>query len=228
MLPIAGKPMLEHVVRRVSHARLVDEVVIATSTESSDDTLADYCLGRGWNVTRGSEEDVLSRYVDAARRFEAEIVVRITSDCPLMDPEVLDLTVTAFMQAVPRVHYAANTLEPRTFPRGLDVEVISMGALERAFVDDQDSRSREHVTPYIYRNPNVFKLLRVANDRDLSRFRLTVDTTEDLALANAVYDGFETEDFNYLDAVAFLERSPLVVRLNAGIVQKQLKETEKH
>ncbi|HXG70270.1 MAG TPA: glycosyltransferase family protein [Gemmatimonadaceae bacterium] len=225
MLPIAGKPMLELVLDRVGRSKMIDEVVVATSTEKGDDVIADYCGSRACRFSRGSEEDVLSRYRDAAVAFDADIVVRITSDCPLMDPTVLDLVVSRFLEVLPAVDYAANTLPPRTFPRGLDVEVFSIGALERAFVEDQDPRSREHVTPYIYRHPEIFELLRVPHVPDLSEHRWTVDTPEDLALVRAVYDDFEGQEFSYVDVVAFLQRSPLITGLNSRIVQKELKES---
>ncbi|MBA3467397.1 MAG: glycosyltransferase family protein [Gemmatimonadaceae bacterium] len=224
MLPIAGKPMLELVLDRVGRSRLIDEVVVATSTQKGDDVIADYCDSRACRFSRGSEEDVLSRYRDAALAFDADIVVRITSDCPLMDPSVLDLVVSRFLEAQPAVDYAASTLPPRTYPRGLDVEVFSISALERAFVDDQDPRSREHVTPYIYRHPEIFRLLRIAHAHDLSGHRWTVDTPEDLAFVTAVYKAFPGHDFGYADVLAFLERSPHVSRLNSEVVQKQLAE----
>jgi spore coat polysaccharide biosynthesis protein SpsF len=220
LLPIKGKPMLERVVRRVGTARTIDETVVATTTEIRDDAIAEFC-GRGLcTVFRGSEEDVLDRYMKAARAFDADVIVRITSDCPLIDQTSIDQTISCFLGSSPRVDYASNTLPPRTFPRGLDVEVMSREALEHAWREDHDLRSREHVTPYIYRHPESFTLLRVVNDQDRSGYRWTVDTPEDLAFVQAVYDSFESEDFGQSEIASLLAKRPELALLNAEIRQK--------
>ncbi len=158
MKPLLGDPMLSIVVRRVARARTVDEVVVATTTLPEDDAIAALAASEGWALERGSETDLLERYLEAARAHEADVVVRITSDCPIIDPEVIDRTVAAFRDG--DVDYASNTLEPRTYPRGLDVEVVSAGALELAGREDRDPAWREHATPYIYRHPESYRLLR--------------------------------------------------------------------
>ena len=134
--PLAGQPVLARVVDRVRRARHVDEVVVATTTLPADDVLADLCRTRGWACERGSEEDLLDRYHAAAAAHHADAVVRITSDCPVIDPGVVDRVVEAFL--VQPCDYASNTLEPRTFPRGLDTEVFSQAALELAWREDDN------------------------------------------------------------------------------------------
>jgi spore coat polysaccharide biosynthesis protein SpsF len=213
--------MLDWVLRRASGAGLVDSVVVATTTETRDDAIAKFCMESGHNAFRGSENDVLDRYRQAAQLSDARVVVRITSDCPLIDPDIIDLTIERFLSAKD-VDYASNALEPRSYPRGLDVEVFSREALERAWREDLRPESREHVTPYIYRTPGRFRTLRVAAPEDYSGLRWTVDTPEDLAFARAVYEEFPAGEFRFLDVLDFLERRPEVASLNAGIQQKPM------
>jgi spore coat polysaccharide biosynthesis protein SpsF len=150
-------------------------------------------------------------------------VVRITSDCPLMDPSTIDKTVDRYFGGPSRVDYAANILEPRTFPRGLDVEVMSGAALEKAWTEDGDPASREHVTPYIYHHPELFSLLRVENDRDLSAMRWTVDTPADLVFVEAVYQSFDGDEFGQSDVLGLLAKRPELARINADVQQKPFK-----
>jgi spore coat polysaccharide biosynthesis protein SpsF len=222
LIPIKGRPMLERVVTRVNTAHAIDETVVATTTEDRDDAIAELCSKGLCRVFRGSEEDVLDRYLMAARAFTADVIVRITSDCPLIDQASIDQTISCFLASNSKIDYASNTLPPRTFPRGLDVEVMGKDALERAWREDEDRRSREHVTPYIYRHPGAFRLLRVFNDQDRSAYRWTVDTPEDLAFVQAVYESFDSEDFSQADIAALLERRPELTLINAGIVQKSI------
>ncbi len=218
LLPLAGEPMLARVVNRTRQAKRVEGTVVATTNSPLDEAIVDLCRSRGWIVERGSEEDVLSRYYEAARKHGANPVVRITSDCPLIDPSLVDQAIEAFSQG--RWDYASNTLEPRTYPRGLDVEVISFHALERAFREDKDPAWREHVTPYIHRNPGLFALLRLACKEDFSRYRWTVDTREDYELVHRIYDYFRNETFGWLDVLRLLDRHPDWVALNRDVKQK--------
>ena len=157
---------------------------------------------------RGSETDLLDRYLQAARAHDADVIVRVTSDCPLIDPEVIDRTVLAFQAG--DVEYASNTLEPRTYPRGLDVEVIARAALERAGREDRDPAWREHATPYIYRHPESFRLLRVAAEDDHADQRWSVDTPEDFALVERIYEAIGRDDFGWREALAVVEDHPVV------------------
>ena len=217
-MPLLGEPLLSRVVRRASRAASLDEVVVATTGEPADDQIAQLARREGWPVERGSEHDLLDRYVQAARSHRAEVVVRITSDCPLIDPEVVDVVVRAFIEA--RVDYASNTLAPRTFPLGLDVEVMTMDSLERAWREDPDPARREHATPYLYRHPELFALLRVPSDVDLSAHRWTVDTPEDYDLVMRIYRSFGHDRFTWREALAVVEEHPDWADLNAQVQQK--------
>jgi len=221
LLDLAGEPMLARVVNRIQRAKTPEEVVVATTVNPADAAIVRLCGERGWPCFRGSEEDVLDRYYQAARRFGGDAVVRITSDCPLIDAGIVDRVVQKFLDRQPEVDYASNTLPPRTFPRGLDVEVMSLTALERAWREDDSLAWREHVTPYIYRHPEEFKLHPVANDVDYSYMRWTVDTAEDLGFVRKIYEHFGNDRFSWRDVLRVLEEHPEWVEINWYVVQKE-------
>jgi spore coat polysaccharide biosynthesis protein SpsF len=222
LAPLAGEPMLRRVMTRVSRARCVDEALVATTVQPEDDELASLCADWNLPVWRGSEEDVLDRYHGAADLTAADAVVRITADCPFIDPDVIDRVVDAYTKVRPQVDYASNVNPRRTYPRGLDVEVISRDALERAWREDDDLASREHVTPYIWRQPERFRLYNVLGGCDMSRYRWTVDVPEDLLLAQVVYDHFGHHRFAWTDVLALQRERPELRRLNAHVVQKSV------
>ena len=218
--PIFDRPMLAWDVHRVRQARLLDEVVVATSTLTQDDPIVALCEREGWPHFRGSEADVLNRYYHAAQAFGAEAVVRITADCPLIDPGVLDLTVAAFRSAAPQVDYV-NNVTPRTYPRGLDAEVFTFAALERAWQED-DSAWREHVTPYIYQTPGAFRLHFVTNPVNYAHHRWTVDTRRDMELVRRIYAHFGHGDFTWQAALALLQEHPDWADINRDVEQKSI------
>ena len=218
---IHGHPMLWHVVHRTRAAKTVDEVLVATTTEPSDDVILDFCREHQVPCFRGSEKDVLDRYYQAARQHCAEIVIRITSDCPLIDPDIIDKTVRAFFDQQP--DYASNSLR-RTYPRGLDTEVMSFRTLESAWHDARQPYQRSHVTPYIYENPAQFRILSVTGDVDHSAYRWTVDTAEDLDLVRAVYSRMPVEEFRWSDVIRLMERQPELAEINRAVAQKALQE----
>ena len=220
LLPLLGEPLLAHVVRRVSRATSLDTTVVATTVLPADDAIVELGRREGWIVERGSERDLLDRYLQAARAHAAERVVRITSDCPLIDPDLIDKVVRTLSAS--GSDYASNTLEPRTWPRGLDVEAMTAAALEAANVADQDPHSREHATPYIYRHPETFKLAAVRSPVDLSAHRWTVDTPEDYELVRRIYDELGRDDFSWRDALAVVEAHPDWPELNRDVAQKSL------
>ncbi len=221
LLDLAGKPLLERVVQRCRRAAELAEVIIATTDNVAGDPIAELCAVRHWPCFRGSEDDVLDRYYQAARWSKAETVVRITSDCPLLEPEVIQRCVREFLEPPP-VDYAGNGLPPLTFPRGLDVEVFSFAALERAWHEDGNPAWREHVTPYIYRHPEVYRLRAVVNDVDYSDMRWCIDTQEDLALVRNIYEAFGTDGFSWREVVTLLQQNPQWLELNRAVVQKEL------
>jgi spore coat polysaccharide biosynthesis protein SpsF len=219
LLGLAGEPMLARVVSRARRSALASAVVAATTTESADRAVVELCAARGWPCFAGSRDDVLDRFYHAARLHAADVVVRLTADCPFIDPGVIDQVIRAFREGE-SVDYASNVLPPRTFPRGLDTEVFSFAALERAWHEDDNPAWREHVTPFLYRHPERFRLRRVAAGADYSNLRWTVDTPEDRELAVRVYDAFGHDRFSWQDVLALLGRYPEWLELNRHVEQK--------
>ncbi len=218
LMDLEGATMLERVVNRTRRARRLDDVVIATTIREQDDQLVEACHALGIAVYRGDENDVLSRYYGAAVASRAEAIVRITSDCPLIDPEVVDRVVEAFWAVQP--DYAANILE-RTYPRGLDTEIFSFTALSQAQAECTDAFQREHVTDFIYDQPQRFRHVSVKNETDCSDGRWTVDTPEDLELIRCVYRHFEGRDtMSWKEVWDYLQSAPEVNRINRHVRQK--------
>jgi spore coat polysaccharide biosynthesis protein SpsF len=218
---LEGETVLSRVVNRVRRAKLIEEALVATTDRPPDDAIVAECRRCSVKVSRGDQDDVLDRYFRAAQLAKAEVVVRITSDCPLIDPEIADQTVAAFLEARP--DYASNALQ-RTYPRGLDTEAISFDALARAWQQARKPYEREHVTPYIYEHPEAFKILTVTGDADFSGHRWTVDTAEDLEFVRAVYARLKTGEFSWRDVLALIDREPELMELNRSVMQKALHE----
>jgi len=223
LLDLAGEPMLARVVSRTRRAKTLDEVVVATTVQPADEASVRLCSERGWFCFRGSEEDVLDRYYRAAVAYKVDVVVRITSDCPLIEPEVVDRVVREFLERQPEVDYACNTLPRRTFPRGLDTEVMRFDVLEQAWRKDDNPAWREHVTPYIRRNPDLFRMHGIMNKVDYSYMRWTVDTPKDLAFARCIYNHFGHDRFSWREVLAVLEEHPEWLKINQHVQQKILK-----
>lgn len=219
---IHGRTMLARVVRRARRSSFIDNLVVATTEKKADDLIVSECESLGVPTFRGSEEDVLDRYYHAAKSFSADSVVRITSDCPLIDPEIIDRVIRVFLDKRP--DYASNTLEG-TYPRGLDVEVFTFNALEEAWRSALQDFERVHVTPYIYQHQKMFKMLSVTGDEDWSCYRWTVDTREDLALIRTLYAKIDADDlFSWRDVLELLKREPNLAEVNRHIRQKSLEE----
>lgn len=219
---VAGRTMLARVVRRVRRAGRLDEVVVATTTAAGDEPVVEHCQRLGVACFRGQEDDVLDRYYRAATAHAADAVVRITSDCPLIDPEVIDRVVGAFLDRQP--DYASNTLR-RTWPRGLDTEVTTTAALSRAWREAAEPYQRVHVTPYLYQHPEHFTLLAVTGEEDLSAGRWTVDTGEDLDFVRAVCERMGGEDgFSWREVHRLLGDEPSLAERNRHVRHKRLTE----
>lgn len=220
LAPIAGEPMLGLVVSRARRATRLDDVIVATTDRPVDYPIVHLCHERAWACFRGSAADVLDRYYRAAVSFGVETVVRVTSDCPLIDPSVIDQVVAKLVDGAD-FDYVSNTLPPRTFPRGLDVEAFTFKALERAWAKDSNAAWREHVTPYICGHPELFRLGRISAPRDLSSFRWTVDEEPDLELVRLIYDEIGI-DASWLDILRAVEARPQWAAINSNIVQKEI------
>jgi spore coat polysaccharide biosynthesis protein SpsF len=219
---VNGKPMLAHVIERAGNAKRISQVVVATTLDPSDDILDSFCREMGVSVFRGSVHDVLDRFYNAAVVFHADPVVRLTADCPLIDPELIDLTLDSFYQK--KVDFAANRLPPpftRTYPIGLDVEVCSFAALERAWMEAILPYEREHVLPYLYDVPGRFNIFKLDYDHDLGSLRWTVDTPEDLEVVRTIFNKLSgIPEFGWLDVVELLKREPEIMWVNAAIRHK--------
>ena len=215
LAPIRGRPMLVRQLERIARARTVDRLLVATSADPRDDAVEQAAASIGVESFRGSLEDVLDRFVGAARACEATHVVRLTADCPLADPRVIDAVVE--LHLAQRNDYTSNVLQ-LTFPDCLDVEVATAAALERAWSDAHEPYEREHVTPHLYRRPERFRLGCLTRARDLSRLRLTVDHEADLAVVRELYEELHParEDFGLPEIVAALERRPELLWRNAA------------
>jgi spore coat polysaccharide biosynthesis protein SpsF len=248
LLDIAGRPMLAWVVERARQAKAVDQVVVATTRDPSDDAVEEFCRERGYPTLRGSSQDVLDRIYQAAHTFDARVITRLTADCPLVDPGLIDATVRAVK--VDGYDFAANRLPPpwkRTYPIGLDVEVCTFQALERAWKEAGQPHQREHVMPYLYENePAVdslthkvinlgvdpanrrgFKVLLLNHDPNYGALRWTVDTLEDLELLRQILPRLGgRDDYSWYDVLALFEREPELARINAGVVHKGFRDVD--
>lgn len=193
LAPVAGAPMILRQIERLRRARKLGRIVVATSTRTDDDPLVEVLAAAGVPAYRGDLNDVLGRFVGALDTFEpAATVVRLTADCPLADPEIIDATIARFEDS--GADYASNVAEPRSFPKGLDVEVMTAAALRRAATETRDPHDREHVTPYLYRHPDLFRLAAYAQAADEGAVRWTVDRPDDLEFVRAVYDALYAQD----------------------------------
>lgn len=224
MLDLGGRPVLERVVNRARRIAGVDEVVVACATLPQDDVLQAACREWGVPVFRGSDDDVLERFRGAAEAHDADACVRITSDCPLLDPGVSGEIVRRFREADPPVDYASNKI-PQSFPRGLDTEVFTRAALERAAAQAVEPYQRAHVTIYMYEHPERFRLLSVTSDVARADWRWTLDTADDLAFLRRVYDRLGPGDgFAWTQVLELLRREPELMEINRHVVQKDARE----
>jgi len=226
---IGGLPMLFRVVLRARRAQTLGHVVIATTTDEGDDAIVDFCTSKGFPCFRGDPYDVLDRYYQAACLFNAQVVVRLTGDCPLIDPFEIDRTVRTFDEV--GVDFAANRLPPpwkRTTPIGMDTEVVSFDALKRAWQEAEEKYAREHVMPYLYEEDGRFKVALVDHEPDLGHLRLTVDTAEDLELVRRIYDHFgNTDDFSLKDILSLIEKHPEWMAINEGVEHKSYNDIDR-
>lgn len=218
LMDIGGHTALARVITRLSRSRRIDEMVVATTAAPLDDEIVTESKRIGVKCFRGSENDVLARYCQAAGAFRANVVVRITSDCPLIDPEIVDQVIEKYVTE--KADFACNVL-PRSFPRGLDSEVFSTTALTKAENLAHEPYQREHVTPVFYERQDLFRIVSVSAERDYSRYRWTLDTPEDLELIRAIYSHFNnSNDFRWREVITLMERLPHLEATNAHIVQK--------
>jgi glutamate-1-semialdehyde 2,1-aminomutase len=218
MKPISGVPMIELLLTRLARSKQIDQIVVATTVDERNTPLVEYVGKLGFLCVRGSENDVLDRYLNAARETNANIVVRITGDCPLIDPMLVDQVISQFKSE--NVDYLSNTIHA-TYPDGLDTEVFTMQALERAGRESDNSYDREHVTPYL-RKPGMFKNSALRHSEDLSRLRWTVDEPEDFDVVNAVFEHFAPNiHFSWTDVLSLQRDNPNLFSANQNSVRNE-------
>jgi spore coat polysaccharide biosynthesis protein SpsF len=224
--PIMGKPMLWHIVHRVRAVPSIDEAVVAIPDGSADEELRKFCAANDVASFSGSEFDVLDRFYHAAQLHQADPVLRITADCPLVDPELVEKLIGKYRSG--RYDYAAvsagadaSRVEGRCFPDGMDAECFNFASLERAWKEAQDPRDREHVTRFIWRQKGLFRCTKLMADKDYPRLRLTVDYPQDLVVASQIYEKLfhEGNIFHLSDVVALLHREPEIIKPNEHLVE---------
>lgn len=219
LLPLAGRAVLEHVVERLSYCTKLSEVVVATSNDISDDVLAQWCQYHGVQVFRGSLNDVLDRYYQCALSHNAQAVVRITADCPALDPTLVDEVVLGFQLGAYDLYYLGGE-----FPDGLDCAVFSFSALNRAWREAKLESEREHVGPYVVNHPELFRVGQLNKFKGLAHHRWTLDEPRDLAFLQSVFERLQQpkgRPFLAQDLLELLEREPELLRANEGILRNE-------
>ena len=217
---INGRPMLSYMLERVSACKGVSKVVVATSVGPEDDPIIEFCKKERIRYFRGSLEDVLDRYYQTAKKINCDAVVRMTADCPLIDPQVIETIIDVYKDNT--YDYVANTSPPErvTFPEGMDVEVFSFEALRKAWLDAKKPSEREHVTFNFWKNPQLFSIFRCDLSEDLSDYRLTVDYPEDFEVIKSLITNLYSKkrSFTMKDIIAYLDIHPELRGKNSGIL----------
>lgn len=222
-----GQPVLAWVLRRTQRAAGINQVVVAAPAGELDDPLAAYCAEQGVACVRDSLHDVLDRYMQAARETEADVIVRITGDCPFIDPGLLAEYVQKFVSADPPLDFAANRLpQGRTIPIGLDVELCTRAALETAWAEAKEPHQREHVMPFFYEHPERFRIAEFKQQPSYGHLRWTVDTPEDLELARSIASHFPDDTFAWIDILALFEANPDLASINAAVQHKDYRQVD--
>lgn len=226
MMPVLDIPLLEHQIKRLRRVKLADGICVACTQNQADQPIVELSERLGVGLYRGSEQDVLARHFEAASKFHADHILRVTSDCPLIDPVELDRLISAYFSTSPQVDYMSSGLT-RSYPRGMEAEIFSFAALKMAHDEALDNYEREHVTPFIYHTqPKRFKLDSFAFGQDQSHHRWTVDTQADFDLVSKIITAlYPTHpDYSIYDVLALFVRHPEWVAINSHIQQKGIKE----
>lgn len=220
MLQISGMTILEHIVKRLEHSEELDDICIATTEQPEDDHIEMLSRKLGTHLYRGSPDDVLDRFYHAAEKCHATVICRVTADDPFKDPSLVDQFIRRFQEE--DCDYLSNTIEP-TYPEGIDIEIFSMDALREAWQNAKLESEREHVTPYIWKQPNNFKIISEKYKKDLSSYRWTLDKPADFVFIQQIYDRLYQPDKLFLmkDILAVLEREPWLKEINAGTVRNE-------
>ncbi len=228
---IGHMPALEWMIKRASRAELIDQVVVATTSDPGDDAVAKFCQAGNYDFHRGSTLDVLDRMYQAAKENQADVIVRLTGDCPFIDPAMLDSNLKIFLEAKPPLDFAANRLPPpftRTIPIGLDAEYCYFSGLETIWKEAKEKHQREHVMPYFYEHPERFNILHIEHEPSYGDQRWTVDTAEDLALVREIVSHFPgRDDFNWIEVIELMKTYPELSEINVKTPHKDYREVDK-
>lgn len=226
LLPLAGKPVLGHIIERLEYSKLINKTIVATSTDKTDDPIVQFCIDNKIHHFRGSLHDVLDRYYQASKLTNADVIVRITGDCPAIDPVVLDSVISGYLAGSYDLYGLAGE-----FPDGLDCTVFSFSAIQEAWTNSSLKSEREHVCPYIEKNPNLFKTGGLHLFNGLEKHRWTLDEPEDYKFLNEIFEELYVPDtpFYAHNILQFLETRPELLKINEGIIRnagynKSLKE----
>ena len=218
LMEIDGEPLLGIMLSRVAKAKLLDKTIIATSDLPTDDDIEEFCQKNGYECFRGSENDVLSRYYKCAKKYKADVVVRLTADCPLIDPKIIDSVINFFWEK--SVDYAGNTVPPETskFPDGSDVEVFTFKSLEKAYKKAKNPKDREHVTFYLWKYNHGFTTAQFSLSNDWSKYRFTVDYPEDFEVVEYLIQTINNNDIsgNLNEIIDLLDKNPIVKEMNSA------------
>lgn len=222
MKKVLDKTLLEYQLERLFRVKQADQVIIATTDHGQEQPIVDLCQRIGVPYFRGSERDVLARYYGAANEYGADVVVRITSDCPLIDPVVVDKVISFYLTHQTKYDYVSNTFPELTYPRGMDTEVFSFQALKEAYDEAVAQEEREHVTIFIKRRPERYRIKNLTYEEDYSHYRWTVDTPEDFELVKRIITTLYPTDphFTLEDCLTLLAQHPEWARINEQIKQK--------
>lgn len=224
LVDLRGASVLSRIVSRLRRASMIEQMAVATTQSSEAMAIVQACQDLQVAFFRGSESDVLNPYFQAAQPLGADAIVRIVSNCPLIDPDLVDEVIRAFIEQ--RADFACNIL-PRTYPRGLDTEVFSFEALERAWKISAEAHQREHVTPSFYERSDIFRLTSVRSEQDFSQYRWTLNTPEDLRLVRAIYGCFENrDDFSWRQVLSLMERLPELAGMKTPASQRPVRQDE--
>jgi spore coat polysaccharide biosynthesis protein SpsF (cytidylyltransferase family) len=219
MMAVSGKPLIGHMIDRLRQAKLVDRIIVATSTDSSNDGMCDYLKNIGIDVFRGSEDDVLERFYLAAKLYDLKYIVRLTADCPLVDPQIVDRFISEYFTQ--KADYLASG---QTWAEGLDTEVFSFPLLETAYKNARKSSEREHPTLYFHNHPQLFNIVKSLSPTDDSKYRITVDEPQDLEVVKHVFQALYKDGASYFginEIKSYLDKHPEIYKNNSSIIRNE-------
>lgn len=219
LLKVRGRTLLEILIARLKLSKKIERIIVATTTNTNDKVIGQIAKKMNASVFYGDEQDVLGRFMQAVNKFKVDTVIRVTADSPLLDPKIVDQVLGSYLAN--KVDYASN-VHPPTYPDGMDVEVFSKDALALANRSAKLLSEREHVTPYFYKNPKIFKIFNLRNSKNLFKIRLTVDDKKDFDLVKAILGNFMPRlDFSLSDIISFLEKNPSLLKINSAIIRNE-------